>query len=121
MGSDDNKQLLRSAVPATAGSHWAQLVMSHDAQVRWEVTGRGRLSRGPPGAAAVPATLVSQRARSRAKTELSKPTRDSSPGTRTPSAAAADRAPTQVRSFAAKMAVGRPGRLISWTVAGNRL
>ena len=66
---------------------------------------------------AVASTLVSHNARKRAKTELSKPTRDSSSGTPTPRAAAADRAPTQVRSLAAKMAVGRSWPLSSRTVA----
>ena len=70
-----------------------------------------------PSSNAVASTLVSHSARRRAKTELSKPTRDSSSGTLTPRAAAADRAPTQVRSLAAKMAVGRSWPLSRRTVA----
>ena len=70
-----------------------------------------------PSSNAVASTLVSHSARRRAKTELSKPTRDSSSGTLTPRAAAADSAPTQVRSLAAKMAVGRSWPLSSRTVA----
>ena len=70
-----------------------------------------------PSSSAVASTLVSHSARRRAKTELSKPTRESSYGTLMPSAAAADKAPTQVRSLAAKMAVGRSRPLISRTVA----